>query len=271
MRRIFLVGTARSGTTLLQTILHRSGYIYSPPETHFLDYSLPKAPIIRFLWIYGSKERQQIASTAQKIGLAYSTTKKPGRFAYPRWLRHLNAILDDNAKRAGYQMWLEKTPSHLLFAPDLLRYTDSQIILNYREAKNNVAALYQASKDHPAYFKQNTLDKAFKRYRRDARIMAQVADHERCFLVDYERILAQDNSLLKALFNFIGLSFKRAYLQPHRTDASLLQEEESWKANNTRPLKGAAKSYRERLSKAEIKTLDQLMRGYKNPIDGRCY
>lgn len=271
MKRIFLVGTARSGTTLLQTILHRSGGLYSPPETHFLDYSLPKTPLLRYVWLYGAQERQNVANITQKIGLAYSPSQKAGPFSYPQWLRYLNSIIDDNAKRAGHRVWLEKTPSHLLFVPDLLRYTDSQIVLNFREAKDNVAALYQASKNHPASFKQNTLEKAFQRYRRDARIMARVADYKRCFLVDYESIISQDKSLLEALFSFADLSFKTEYLRPHNTDASLMQREESWKTTNTQPLKGGSKSYRERLSKAEIKTLDRLMRGYKNPIDGRIY
>ena len=47
MKRIFIVGVARSGTTLLQSMLASHPEIHSFPETHFFV-KLPKIKLLRF-------------------------------------------------------------------------------------------------------------------------------------------------------------------------------------------------------------------------------
>lgn len=271
MKRLFLTGTARSGTTLLQSILHRSNEVFSPPETHFLDYTVPKFPLLRYSWIFGSKSVRKLSTITNSLELEFRPRSKNTIYTYPEWLRLITQILDHNALDSGYNKWLEKTPSHLLFVPDILRYTNANCIIIYREAKDNVAALYQASTSHPNYFRQDSIEKAFKRYQRDAKIIAQVAANNRCFLINYQDIINQNKTTLHKVFEFAELHFEKRYLAPKKNDISLIEPSEIWKKDNSKPIKTNPTSYTDRLTQAEKKELEAVFRGYKNPIDGKLY
>ena len=126
MQRGFLVGCARSGTTLFQAMLATHSNVTSFPETHFFDrlYWGRKANTLRSLralWV--------MFEVGRWVG-------QPAPFLVRPHLRRRDygkdyiRLLDDAARRRGAHAWIEKTTSHALFidkilavAPSSPRYT----------------------------------------------------------------------------------------------------------------------------------------------------
>ena len=58
-KAVFIIGSARSGTTLLQSMLASHPEVYSFPETHFFRGTIPKFSFLRWLKFYGEKDKIQ--------------------------------------------------------------------------------------------------------------------------------------------------------------------------------------------------------------------
>ena len=65
--RIFIVGCARSGTTLLQSILASNKAIASFPETHFFRGTIPKYRVLQWFKFYSKKDQEFIRHFLKKI------------------------------------------------------------------------------------------------------------------------------------------------------------------------------------------------------------
>ncbi|MDP5181620.1 sulfotransferase [Blastococcus sp. BMG 814] len=110
MRRIFVVGCPRSGTTLLQSFLAAHPQVHSFPETHF--FHRLQAP-------RGGRRAAGLAAT----GAAGRLDEAAGRLGAPRRRPVLPtvrrsgaafvAMADAAARRNGADTWVEKTPANL--------------------------------------------------------------------------------------------------------------------------------------------------------------
>jgi hypothetical protein len=114
----FIVGSGRSGTTLLSVILDRHTRLCVTPETAFFDEvapSLVEGDDDRLIAVLGSWRRLpelglKPEDVRQKIGATqWGTTDV------------LAAILDLYALRSGKIRCGEKTPQHLVHVPEILR------------------------------------------------------------------------------------------------------------------------------------------------------
>jgi hypothetical protein len=135
MQRTFVVGCPRSGTTIVQAMLARHPQIFTLPETDFFPRLL--GGLGHRFGDEGAQPRRR--NIARRLGL----TRRYGRRQYtalqrsllgddqasPRapWLvdtcvKRFFATLDQLAERAGRAVWIEKTPHHLLYLPEIERY-----------------------------------------------------------------------------------------------------------------------------------------------------
>lgn len=130
MRRVFVVGCPRSGTTLVQALLARHPAVLTLAETGF------------FARLYGD-ERQRWGDRdvrplrrrlSSRLGFARRQARTAletlqGRLGLPRellpWLRmdacvrRFIELLDTRAGNDGRATWVEKTPCHLLYIPEI--------------------------------------------------------------------------------------------------------------------------------------------------------
>lgn len=129
MRRIFVVGCPRSGTTLVQAMIARHPDVFSLRETYFFEALLGDAELR-----WGDREARSTRRWYHRAGMAQSwgrrrlrelerTHAARRRGSIPRrWTacaRRYAAMLDDAAGRQQRTHWVEKTPNHLLFLDEI--------------------------------------------------------------------------------------------------------------------------------------------------------
>ncbi|WP_243042647.1 sulfotransferase family protein [Dyella sedimenti] len=154
MRRTFVVGCPRSGTTIVQALLARHPAIYTLPETAFFEQLHGD-----LAWRWGDAQvrpsrrrwRQRLGLTRRHMREAFAalhlqlTGRRPIRPTglHRRTLaQRFLALLDGSAAAAGRQMWLEKTPNHLLYIPEIQALApDARFIHVVRRGEDVLASL----------------------------------------------------------------------------------------------------------------------------------
>ncbi len=128
MQRIFIVGCPRSGTTIVQAMLARHPQVLTLPETALFERLYGEVAV---RWgDHGASSRPRLAT---QLGFA----RQNGRRALVRLQRKLGTanasaplrrgacakrfvqLLDDLTIQSGRDSWMEKTPNHLLYIPEI--------------------------------------------------------------------------------------------------------------------------------------------------------
>lgn len=257
-KRIFIVGIARSGTTLLQSFIGNHPSIYTFPETHFFSATIPKQKWLRPFHKITSMHKKLVEDYF--LALDKQTHFKPYLGSSRNmndWTQYLIHLLDGLALSEKYDIWLEKTPMHLHFIDLISKNTDHcYFIHTIREPKANIAALYDVSKNHPQSFQQNSLKKAVDRYVSEIYISEKFIQQNNHFHVYYEDLVTQPEMVIKGVLNFLELPFDKNIMNFQGTVEKITTHEESWKSNNSKELLLKDK-IQDRLTTAEIKFITE--------------
>lgn len=264
MKRIFIVGIARSGTTLLQSIVGNHPDICTFPETHFFSNTIPKQKLLRLI--------HKITPNHQKVIETFFSDNNLGGFEpYMGGIRNLNEwtvylvkLMDNIAESNDQSIWLEKTPMHLHFI-DLIEKNSSNCYFLHmiREPKANIAALYDVSKKHPDAFKQTSLEKAINRYKEEISISQRYLGKKNHLHVHYEDVVLSPQATIKSIFEFLDISVTKNLMNFQNNVEKIARSEESWKSNNTTELRLKDK-IKDRLTDLEIELLNRELSTY-NP------
>ncbi|MBM7127418.1 sulfotransferase [Dyella flava] len=143
MQRTFVVGCPRSGTTIVQAMLARHPQVFTLPETGFFPRLL--GGLNYRLGDEGAKQRRR--NLARRLGL----TRRYGRREFLElqcallgpeqplsrapWFQddcvsRFIGMLDNLAVQGGRSMWIEKTPNHLLYLPEIEHYLPEARIIH---------------------------------------------------------------------------------------------------------------------------------------------
>jgi hypothetical protein len=158
MQRTFVVGCPRSGTTIVQAMLARHPQVFTLPETGFFPRLL--GGLHYRLGDDGSKPRRR--NLARRLGL----TRRYGRREFMELQTSLLGpgqplarapmfqnecvsrfigILDNLAAQGGRSMWIEKTPHHLHYLPEIEHYLpDARVIHVIRPGIDVLASITDA-------------------------------------------------------------------------------------------------------------------------------
>lgn len=154
MRRTFVVGCPRSGTTIVQALLARHPAIFTLPETAFFEQLHGELD-----WRWGDalaqpsrrRWRQRIGFTRRHARESFAalheqlTGRLPSSSApilTETLSRRFMRLLDQSAEAAGRQMWLEKTPNHLLYISEIETLaSDARFIHVVRRGADVLASL----------------------------------------------------------------------------------------------------------------------------------
>ena len=183
---IFIIGTFRSGTTLLRFILDSHSNICCPPESKFLEYLsalYTNESCIRAFKYMGYDEdfiRKKIRKFADDFFIGY--------------------MLAHDKKR-----WADKTPDYVRVL-DFIEWIygpNCKYVLIYRnglDTANSINEFYIEKLD-----KEKDIVKAYEYWAHDTEIMANWEKKypDRCYSLKYETLCARTKPLLIELFDFL--------------------------------------------------------------------
>ncbi|MET0332218.1 MAG: sulfotransferase [Dyella sp.] len=158
MRRTFVVGCHRSGTTVTQAMLARHPDVYSLPETAFFvelfarlkhrwgDHDARARPqrLVHRLGFARHRARDALIGLKQQLGAPLESW--PGPIRSVSCARSFIRTLDYVAAQAERSMWLEKTPHHLLYIPEIQQHVpDARFIHVIRPGIDVMASVIDAN------------------------------------------------------------------------------------------------------------------------------
>lgn len=232
-RPIFVLGCPRSGTTMLQLMLHAHPRIAIGPETRFLlpayerrrEFGdLDDAGNRRALaqWIVGKQTR------FRDLGLDAGRVVEEIVEAPPTLGSALGTVFRAYAHRFGKPRWGDKRPGYYKHIPTLLRlFPDAQIVHLVRDGRDCVASLKEMPWwKHGTYETVGAWAEAIDCGRRAARMLPADSYHE----MRYERLVSDPQRELIALCAFLGEEYDPAMSEPHELASVAVPGRKKWHA-----------------------------------------
>lgn len=241
MKRIFLVGCPRSGTTLLQSILASHPDIISFPETHLFSKTISINRLVRFFTMYGQNHLNTLEKIFQDLGVPeHSITDiKTPIFSTKKWISHLidqlDIISNHFSPKELPEYLLEKTPRHLHFIDEIQNVdSEAQFIHIIRKGEDVVASLHEATKDSPEHWDgSRSLKKSVFWWNRSIRISSGFIGKKNQHFVLYQDLIDHPEKTISALLNNLSISYSDSlFTSFNETAESLINTEETWKAKN---------------------------------------
>jgi sulfotransferase family protein len=223
-RRVFVVGCARSGTTLLQSLLAAHPEVASFPESHFFRQLTPGRRWARTLGLASRRARPRFLEFLADLGRPDLHGALPRLLPFARlYARGFVRTLDRLTSEQGKSVWVEKTPGHLWHIEDIERFVPgARFIHIVRSGPDVIASMYEVTHEHPETWSGS----------RDVEITGTHADDPNHAIVTYERLVAEPATALQELCGFVGLEYTDEMLAGYRAAAgSLVLQRESWKSS----------------------------------------
>lgn len=256
---IFLVGCARSGTTLLQSLLAAHPKIISFPESKFFTYLVPESGSKRLALGISSKRLtpmlKKFLSEIEHPELIELLPKTP--LFMGRYTNIFTRILNKIAESQDKDMWLEKTPEHLEYIKYIERFIpEAKIIHIIRNGQDVVSSLYSLAKNHPQYWldehRFNDIDSCIDWWIKAISISQRYLDRPNHFFVQYEELVSDTPKILAELCQFLKIEFCQEMMENYSDNAEeLIRGREIWKTNINREIKSTNSQKFYRLFNAE--------------------
>jgi hypothetical protein len=263
-RPIFVLGCPRSGTTLLQLMLHSHPRIAIPPETRFLLSVYESRNSFGDLREEENRRALARAITGPRSTLFYDLGLDAGEIVAeiaagpPTLGSALGTVFRAYARRFGKPRWGDKRPGYYQYIPALLRlFPSAQIVHLVRDGRDCVASLKSMPWfGHGTDVAIATWLEAVASCRRAARRLPPGTFYE----LRYERLVADPAGQLAALCEFLGEEYDPAMAQPHKMADVAVPARASWHANTrTRVTAARSGTWQERLDPWEISLCEAAM------------
>jgi hypothetical protein len=263
---LFIIGCARSGTTLLQSFLAAHPAVLSFPETAVfgrLFYNEVARPGSSTYSIFLENDDRH-RTLHRRTQLAYRHAVALFNMFGRRDLEDLLPIrsksiaefatafvkaLDRLTLDSGKSVWLEKTPENIRYVPDILGVAPGARFINIlRDGRQNVAAMYDMSHKYADrwWIRYRDLDEAIEQWNQCARLTRRLLDHPDVLLVRHEQLRADPETVVREICRFAGLPFAREMIERRAEGArAVVTEREPWKADVLNQLRGVEDRFSE--------------------------
>jgi hypothetical protein len=232
-RPIFIVACPRSGTTLLQLMLHGHPRIAIPPETRFL---LPTYfERLSFGDLELRKNRRRVARFVQRpktrfrdLGLNRRRIRREIAAAPPTLGSLLATVYRAYAQRFERPRWGDKRPVYHGYIEVILRlFPDAQILHLVRDPRDCVASLkrvswWKQSVYHSISAWAQSIDNTDEALRRWPDAVTRVS---------YEQLVADPEPHLRELAQTLGEEYDPQMAEPERLSVVAVPERKHWHAN----------------------------------------
>lgn len=241
-RIFFVLGTSRSGSTLLQSMLSSHSELIVPPETHFfnsyqhlekefkstkkrtdfrdrvIDFWYDQKTRIRDL----NLQKGEVLKLAEKLDLATPLELFTLQLTMYRVERKKLIV--------G-----EKTPRHMLHVPDILdAYPDAKIISLFRDPRAKAYSEIKAQFGSPSVLVST---QRWKKYVRVHEQLQQELDKKQYLMLRYSDLIADAEGVLQKICDFLNVSFEKQMLNYYdRDETGFADGETSWKKRTLKPI-----------------------------------
>lgn len=231
-RPILVVGCPRSGTTLLQLMLHAHPRIAIPPENRFVF------PIYRRRVQFGDltrpRSRDRVASfiidhdwsRLDHFGVDPDDVRRRMHAAAPTIGSLLAAVFAAYAAQFDKPRWGDKRPAYIERLDVLLRlFPDAQIVHIIRDGRDCVSSLKRMP-----WWEQSTyaaIRSWVEAMEHGARARATLAP-DQYIEVRYEDLVADPESEVRRLCDFLDEAFDPAMLAPYRVSPVAVPAGKTW-------------------------------------------
>ncbi len=198
MKKIFIFGCQRSGTTLLRYLLDSHSKIACPPETKFIY------PLLKDVF-----ENSYVKNAFKTLNLNNVSIK-------PYIEKLIDNILSDYAHKNKKKMWADKSCHHIyiidsinkIFSKKNLRY-----VCLYRDGIE-VANSFYISKFHKFKFidyksKKTILNSGLKHWLEYNELLKNKLKKFDIFILKYNNLVNHTDFELTKLFKYIGLNYEK--------------------------------------------------------------
>ncbi|MGW8266933.1 MAG: sulfotransferase family protein [Longimicrobiales bacterium] len=248
-RRLFIGGCSRSGTTFLQRLLAGHSRIHTFPETGvFLKALGMRGRVLPWTWLGLTlgKERKALARLRDHADLdpAHGPPLPPRRVLLQSSADDIVCFLDGLTRRMGKDVWVEKTPRHVLHAARIRRLVPKSLFIHVvRAGPDVVASIVDRARKFPDRFpRQGDPAYGMRQWNRSMRATEIAMGEPGHIVVGYELLASRPEETLRGLCRRIGIGFEGGMLEA-AADGSFILEEEGWKAPLSGPIRPAPSKF----------------------------
>lgn len=263
-RPIFVVGCPRSGTTMLQLMLHAHPRLAIPPETRFLLEAYRERH--RFGDLRKSTNRwalaQFIVTRPQTgfldLGLDAAEVTAEIVAGPPTLGLAIGTVFRAYADRFGRPRWGDKRPAYLNNLDVVLRlFPDAQIVNIVRDGRDCVASLQEMPWHRKGIYHSIA---AWAQAVDNARVARRRLPADSFYELRYEDLVSDPPRELAALCEFLGEEYDPAMAEPSAVAPVAVPRYKTWHARTHAPVSQArVGSWTDRLSRAEIALCEVLL------------
>jgi len=257
----FIVGSERSGTTMLRLMLNRHSRLAVPPESHFIvpihaaACGGPPPGMREFLDALSSEMRFRewelpIHLVESAIGAGPKT-----------WAELFSGPYRAYAAARGKQRWGDKTPGHAarLGTLETIFGEGIQVLHIVRDGRDVAASLREMP-----WARADVLDAA-RRWRRDvlaAQAFGRCAGPERYHEIAYERLTSDPETILRGICRFLEEPFEERMLRFFEDAGTEVPgHRQAWHRRTQQPVDSAAVGrWKRDLSRGEVALFESAAR-----------
>jgi len=265
----FIVGTSRSGSTLLQSMLNSHDKITIPPETHFF-YSCERIHEKYYKAECEKRFRNELIEfwcrEKTRIGdlqLCENRLKESAeKLELHKPIDLYNLHLTLYRKIRGKNIIGEKTPKHILHAKEILKaFPNAKIISLFRDPRAVAHSEKCVQFGSPSVF---ITSKRWRKYVKMHHQLRRELSDEQYISLRYCDLVKNPKSELERVCRCLGVDFNVSMLNYHqREEKGFADREKSWKNETLEPLKKDKNSeWAEALTDSEVAIIEATAGSY---------
>lgn len=276
-RPVIVVGCARSGTTLLQSMIHAHPRLAMPPENRFVMPLYRNRRNFGDLRLEANVDLLGEALTAKgtkikDLGLAPIDVRKRLHETPATIGSMLGSVLVAYAEAHGRARWGDKRPNYIQFMDDIRAlFPDAQFVHIIRDGRDSAASLLTMP-----WWDRGYVQAVHKwRHAIEAGHAASAFGPDSYYEFRYEDLVAEPEPTLRALCAYLGEDFDDAMLEPHR-QRDITPDYKTWHKGLSDPVNAkAVMRWQRDLTDDQVALFERVAGaqlqeyGYELTLDGR--
>jgi hypothetical protein len=251
MKKFFIVGCPRSGTTMVQQALNRHSQIAIPPETKY------------FFSFFGRPLKRQVGAVARinaDLGIRLPAPARQvssvaeGRAVYEDMARQ---YVDRHVQK-DVAFFGEKTPEHTGLLLSIRRmFPEAKVLVLYRDGRDVASSMTRMPWMSPNLYVNFVVWLYYQRVLREE----QLAGRPNTYFARYEDVVADPESEFAAILDFLGADYEPVVAEGHGNREGVPDRELAWKRRALQPITTHRIGvFRQELTRDQVEVLERLGR-----------